>query len=282
MKLSVRFSLMLSAALALPTSLPAADFGPGADRFRIAAGWFPSNFDTTVRVDNKKINIGDEINLERDLGLDDTSNAFYGAFLWRFKKRHRLSVSYYDFSRKNSAKAKRELEIGDTIVPAGAKIETEFDLEVFPIAYQYSFVQSEKIEFSGNIGLHWTNVGFGIEGKGFIGEEDVREFDEKADAKASAPLPLLGLGFDYWFTPRWLAKADGQYFYLSLSDDVFDYSGSLSNLRIATEYVPYRGLGLGVAVNWFKMDVDVEDPDWYGRLEYEYWGPQLYLSYRFR
>ena len=122
-----------------------------------------------------------------------------------------------------------------------------------------------------------------MSGKGFIGEgDDPGGFDESTEAKASAPLPLIGLAVDYWISPRWIAIADGQYFALSLSDDVFDYSGSLTNLRIATEYVPYRGLGLGVAVNWFKIDVDVEDPDWFGRIEYEYWGPQLYLTYRFK
>ena len=278
------FLLVLVAALAAPTASQAAeDFGPGADRFRIAAGWYPSNFDTTVRVDNKKLNIGDEINLEKDLGLDDTSNAFYGSFYWRFKKKHRLKVSYYNFHRENSGEAKRDLEVGDELIPVGAKIRTNFDLEVFPIEYLYSFIQSEKTEFSGSIGLHWTIVQFGVEGKGFVGDSgDAREFDETAKAKASAPLPLLGLNLDYWISPRWVVTANGQYFALSLKDDVFDYSGSITNLRAATEYVPYRALGLGVAINWFRMDVDVEDPDWFGRLEYKYWGPQLYVTYRFR
>jgi hypothetical protein len=267
----------------VPVAASAADFGPGSDRFFIAAGWFPSTFSTKVRVDNKNLDLGDKIDLENDLGLKDSSNAFYGAFTWRFFKRHRLAVSYYDFHRGNSGQAEGDLEIGDKIIPVGAKVNTTFDVNIFPIAYSYSFVQGEKVEFSGSIGVHWSDIRFGVNGKGFLGEGgEVNEFDDSAKASASAPLPLLGLGVDYWITPRWLAIADGQYFQLSLSDDTFDYKGSLTNIRIATEYVPYKGLGIGIAYNWFAMDVDVEDNKWYGRLEYEYYGPQIYATYRFK
>ncbi len=86
-------------------------------------------------------------------------------------------------------------------------------------------------------------------------------------------MPLFGLAVDYWVTPRWLLIANGQYFALSLSDKVSDYSGALTNLRAATEYVPYAGLGLGIAYNWFAMDVDVNGPDWKGRLDYQYKRP---------
>lgn len=273
----------MTAAMLLPALGAAADFGPGSDRFQIQAGWFPADFNTQLRVDNKNFDIGDKINLEDDLGLDKTSDSFYGAFSWRFKQKHRLSVAYYRFDRENAAKVERDLDIGGEIVPVGAKVKTDFNLEVIPFAYSYSFVQSDKVEFSGSIGLHWTTAEFGINGKLFAeGVEDQPTFDESTNAKASAPLPLLGLAVDYWITPRWLMIADAQYFALSLSDNVSDYSGALTNLRVATEYVPYAGLGLGIAYNWFAMDVDVSGSDWKGRLDYEYQGPQIYATYRFR
>lgn len=277
-------SLILAiAALLLPDSGAAADFGPGSDRFWIQAGWFPADFSTQLRVDNKNFDIGDKIDLEDDLGLKDTASSFYGAFSWRFKPKHRLSVAYYRFDRETTAKAERELDIGGDIVPVGAKVKTGFNLQVIPISYSYSFIQSDKIEFSGSIGLHWTTPEFTISGKAFAeGVEGELTFDESRKAKASAPLPLFGLAVDYWVTPRWLLIANGQYFALSLSDKVSDYSGALTNLRAATEYVPYAGLGLGIAYNWFAMDVDVNGPDWKGRLDYQYSGPQIYATYRFK
>jgi len=40
-------------------------------------------------------------------------------------------------------------------------------------------------------------------------------------------------------------------------------------------------VALGTAINSFGIDLEVNDSDWHGNLEYSYWGPQLYLKARF-
>lgn len=42
-----------------------------------------------------------------------------------------------------------------------------------------------------------------------------------------------------------------------------------------------NNVGLGLALNWFKLDVDLDDSEWDGSANYEYWGPQIYVTVRF-
>jgi hypothetical protein len=43
----------------------------------------------------------------------------------------------------------------------------------------------------------------------------------------------------------------------------------------------YNNFGVGVAVNYFSLDVEVDDSEWKGTFDYEYFGPQIYLAARF-
>jgi hypothetical protein len=53
------------------------------------------------------------------------------------------------------------------------------------------------------------------------------------------------------------------------------------NLRLSTEYWFFNNVGLGAALNWFELNADVDDDDWKGNLDYNYWGPQIYVAVRF-
>jgi hypothetical protein len=40
-------------------------------------------------------------------------------------------------------------------------------------------------------------------------------------------------------------------------------------------------MGLGEALNWFKLDIDLDDGDRKGSVDYAYWRPQIYATIRF-
>ena len=119
---------------------------------------------------------------------------------------------------------------------------------------------------------------FSVLGSASLNNEDA---DFSVSADANAPMPLLGLFFDYHFTPKWSAGLHGQFFALDLDDDTFSFSGSVTNLRLSTEYWVLNNIGLGVAVDWFKLDVDLDDSDWKGSVDYEYWGPRFMQPFGF-
>jgi hypothetical protein len=272
------FALLLFWVVLSPNYTHAGDWiNPGEETFTISGGVFLPSFDTSAQVDTS-LGIGTGVNLEDDLNLTSDETIFWGDASWRFARKHRLTVDYFRFTRDAGAVAKRELTIGDETFPVGASLSTEFKFEIVPIAYTYSFMNEKKYEFGASLGVHWYTMELSVLGSASLNDLDA-DFSVSVDAEA--PMPLLGLFFDYYFTPKWSAALHGQFFALDLDDDTFSFSGTLTNLRLSTEYWVFNNLGLGVALNWFKLDVDLDDSDWKGSVDYEYWGPQIYATIRF-
>lgn len=251
---------------------------PGEEIFRIDAGAFLASFDTTLQVDSKILGEGTDINLEDDLDYDDSTVTYLFGGYWRFAKRHRLYASYFVFDRDSSAELNKNLEIDGEVFPVGAGVASEFNLKIIPIAYGYSFINNEKHELTGIIGLHWYKADFSISGYAYAGAPPA---NAAASADVNVPLPVLGFSYEYRFTERWTAGALAQAFYLEASSSSLDFSGYLLNMGVKTEYWLFNNIGVGAAVNYFNLNVDVEDDNWRGELDYKYFGPQIYVSVRF-
>jgi len=93
------------------------------------------------------------------------------------------------------------------------------------------------------------------------------------------PLPLIGLVFDYYITPKWLATLKGGYFQLTLND----YKGSIANLGASVEYQFTKTFGLGLGYDGFLLTLDAEDANSnaFASLEYKYHGVQVFGILRF-
>jgi hypothetical protein len=277
--LIILLAVLFSIAVILPNATYAGDWIKQGDEWlTISGGVFISKISSTVSVDSSSLGAGAEVDLEDDLDLGEDETTYWGNIAWRFSKKHRLSVGYFQFDRDASATAKDDLQIGDEIYPAGASLSTEFKIGVLPIGYTYSFIKKEKYEFGGTLGLHWSTLSFSVAGSASLGDSDV---DADVDADAVAPMPLIGLLYDYHFTPKWTAGVHGELFFLDLNDNTFAFSGTITNLRLHTDYWLFNNFGLGAAVNWFALDVEVDDSDWKGDLDYQYLGLQIFASVRF-
>ncbi|MNT47509.1 hypothetical protein D3C72_1842310 [compost metagenome] len=60
-----------------------------------------------------------------------------------------------------------------------------------------------------------------------------------------------------------------------------DFQGTILNATVNGDWWFSDYFGAGVAVNWFGFDIDVEAKRWNGNLNYQYLGPQIYLTGRF-
>lgn len=263
----------------VPVTVEAADWiKQGEEKFYFEGGAFFPAFDTKLRVDSASIGEGSDIDLENDLDFNNRETTYRLGGYWRFLSRHRIALSYFNFKRDGSATLNEEFTIGDEVYPVGSHVASELKFQVIPISYMYSFMKRDKFEFAGALGLHWYRIDFKTEGNASVGNEDA---DHHVTAKANAPLPVIGLRFDYHFTPKWSAGLLGEFFWLNIGSDTFKFSGSLANIRLSTEYWFFNNVGLGAALNWFDLNVDVEDDDWKGKLDYNYWGPHIYVTVRF-
>ncbi len=274
----IRYELLLT--LLLPQMSQAEEWiNQGEEKFEFGIGVFLPSFTSKVRVDNSTLDTGTSIDLEDDLGLSSKESTYWVNGIWRFSPNHRISLAYFGFSRDSVATALTDIEIGEEIFPAGATMTTTFDFQSIPLIYSYSFIKSAKHELAGSFGLHIDRLELKIKGDAFL--SGTGEVDGEVNAKAQAPLPLFGIDYEYHASKRWTHGIHAEFFSLDLEDTDFGFSGTIFNIRASTEYWFYNQFGVGFAVNWFSMDVDVNDSDWRGRIDYEYLGPQVYANMRF-
>ncbi len=264
-------------ALLANTTAAADSLKPGDERFKLVAGWFLPAFGTDVRFDNAT-GTGDDVNLDDDLGVDrDQSGALLG-FEWRIADRHRLGATWSSFSQNGSRVFDEELTIGDEVFPIDAVVRTEWSLDLIPITYSYSFIKREKDEFAGTFGIHWDSISLRLRADTSVTGEVL---DLQSNHAADLPLPLFGLRYDHHFSDSWSAGVSASYFTIEFGESTLDADGSLYSGKIYAEY-RFRGrYGAGLAIDAFKLDLEATKNNFSGGYEYEYWGPQLYLTARF-
>jgi len=276
--------LTVTILFSLPMAAQAEEWiQPGTETWLISGGVFLPEFDTKLRVNNSNTDGGIGVDLEDQLKLDKRDETGYADLKWRFFKKHRLGVGWFHFGRDTGATAQGDIEIGDgNVIQAGATLYTSLDMDVFPISYAYSFINNEKHELSGLLGIHWTDIEFLVDASAWVDNGGTGPSGQgRISAKAAAPLPLIGVHYRYSFSPKWSGALGAAFFKLDLDDDLSSFSGSLYSVRADTEYWFWNNVGFGAAITAFEIDVDVSDDDWHGNLEYKYWGPQLYVRARF-
>lgn len=270
-KLVLLFSLVLS-----PT-LGHADPEPGEEMFIFHLGYFLPSFDTKLRVNNDA-GQGDDVNAEDDLGLDSQETIIRGDVTWRISPRNRLTLGYFNFGRTGTRTIDKEIEIGDEIYPVGATLDTDFNFTVIPISYYFSFYKSDELEFGAGLGLQWSVITLDIEGSASAGNLDG---NREARADASAPLPLLGVDLKYYIFPTWSVGGNIGAFAYKVGAGNMTMQGNVYSAAINTDYWFSEYVGAGLAINAFAIDVDVAGAKWNGNFNYQYWGPQVFLSGRF-
>ncbi len=244
------------------------------EKFGANLGVFMSATDSNFRIGS---GVGLDIDVEELLDLDTTSTVFRTDALWRFSKnrRHRLDFTWFAIRRDGAQQIGQDITIEDEngnpiTIDAGATVNSFFDLDIYEVAYSYSFFQDDRIDLAAGLGLYIMPIDFGLNATGLVNEE--------GSARFTAPLPVLGLRMDFALTPKWFIRTGSQIFYLEYEN----FTGSVLEFRAALEYNPWKhvGIGLGFDSLGVKVEADGQDYpeiDFKGNVEFNYVGLQLYL-----
>jgi hypothetical protein len=245
---------------------------PLGNRFELGVGLFSPRLDTRVRRDSSTGIIGTQIDFESTLGMDDNDQLPLLLGYYRVAKKHRINFQYFRLDRNGNSINEQAIRFGDITFPANLPLSSFFNVDVYSLAYSYSLIHDEKKELAFNIGLQIQDIELGISGN--LGPGLIRE-----DTEIVAPLPTFGGTFDYAITDKWIfTSLIGVFgFELDLGDDA-DFKGDILQINAGVAYKAFKNVGFALQYNYFRVDVDVNDPDWLGTLKYEYHGPVLSVS----
>jgi hypothetical protein len=239
------------------------------DRFRITAGTFKPSIDSTVRLDTSALLSGTELDLEDDLALEDSENLFSIEVIWRLTKRFSLEGGYFELGRSGSTLLAQTIDFGNQTFIVAADVATTMNTDIASLAMQYSFWHSEKLDIAASLGAYLIKIEANL--------DSTTPLAVTESFHADAPLPLLGLRAEYYFTPRLSMNLKARYFAVEISD----VDGSMSNFMAGLQYNLFENIGLGIGYEYFDVDVTSQNADFPGILRFQYDGPKLFMTAQF-
>ena len=286
----------MSGAVAISILLSMSSFANASDGFfgtgynneiniRLSGFWATTN--TEIQVDSELGVIGEELSFEDDLNLSERETLPLLDITYRFNPHHMLDFSFVSLNRSGSTNFGRDgVTTDDILWTVGTSIKSQFDSEVYRLAYGYSFINDGKREFGLLAGLHITRFNVELSGSGSVvaidpvtGNEVVVEGEgqREYDSGFTVPLPIIGLHGSYAFTPELHFRGWGQIFSLEYDD----YDGRLLNLAGMLEYALNERFGIGGGYAYYGYDFSADGDSLNGSFEYDFRGPTLYVSVSF-
>jgi hypothetical protein len=235
--------------------------------------------DSGFKLSSQAAGIGIDLDVEDALELETSQNIFRVDAGWRFtkNKRHKAEFSWFRFDRSGTRFLNQAIEIpdgegGSTSIGPG-QLQSDFKLDVYKLKYEYSAILDDRFDLNLGVGVYVMPVKFGFTGTlNGAGQEKLSE-------DITAPLPVLGLGFDFAITSKWFLRQQTDLFYLELGD----FRGGIVSSNIAVEYLPWKWAGFGLAFDSMKLTVEAEGNDYpgvdfNGAVNISYIGALLYLK----
>jgi hypothetical protein len=247
---------------------------PGTERFKFWGGVGIEVFDTQVQARAGGSVVGVSVDLEDDLGLEESLPAYSLGGEWRFRPRQRLRGTYTSFTRSATTVLDESIEIGDQDFPIGAEIDSEFEISLASLDYLYSLLKRKDFELSASGGIYWATLRFSVETQGQAGPITG---DGEYSTKGEGPLPAFGFRGTYYIDPRWSLIAAVKAFFISISD----IEGQLVSLGLGTEYYFTRHFGIGGAIESLRLNAKIDDDKTPWELDVGYLGPQIYFVGKF-
>ncbi len=234
-----------------------------------------SSFDSELRLESKAIGGGGtELDFEDDLGFDESTDSVRIDSSWVIDdaRVHRLDFSFFNIRRQSSYRIDREIEWGGNTIPIQSDVTAFFKTAIYKLSYRYNILAEKRYEFGMGLGLHMSRLGVGIGATGVSVSEEFR---------MTVPMPVVGMGGRFSFTPQLhlTGAIDALYVKFSGLDGVLDdrqVEGLVLDSRVALEYDLLRNFGVGLGVNYFRLNANYGNRIAQLALDYEYQGLMFY------
>ena len=259
---------------------PAAD-----DKFAVYLGGFFPQVSSKVRLDGTT-GPGDGLDFENVLGLEDSKSVLWGGMRWQISRRNLLEFEFANLNRDGSVEGITDpIELGDSIIQVGARIDTTFDVTLGRLTYGYSVHKSERSELRLKAGVHIADLGASFMATGAVcvdGEVPPNcslfgSTPRVETESVTAPLPHFGGSYSYAFSPKLRARIQVIGFAIELDS----IEGSLFEVDADIVWNPWRRFGLGAGLRYFNANIESKGSKLNGEFDFEYYGPAVYGIFTF-
>jgi outer membrane protein len=221
--------------------------------------WFPS-LDGNVKVD-EAATIGDTLNFEKDLGIEDENYPSVEVFLGAGK--HHLALTYTDIDYSGRKTLTRDIIFNGETYSIGDLVTSFIEYKMMDLLYQYDFLNLENV-------LAGFSLGVVFQIKYLDGEIGLKTtgIDEKEDF--TLPIPMIGLNLHIGMLADVLEAR--------LRGTAIGYAGNaIYELMADLSWTPLPFLDIHGGYKTFVIDIDEDDVIF----DYDMSGPYLALTVSF-
>lgn len=238
----------------------------------IDIGGFATSVQTGLRIDASDGSTGTELQLE-DRGLDANPTILRLDGLINLKESHSsFSFTGLIINRSNTYTLLDEIAVGDSIYHPGIGITSKFNTAYIGVSYRYTIFKKKTWEAGASAGLRILNLNTEIKP---ISDNSTNS----ANLGVTLPAPVLGLYFNYGFTPDLIITTKAEFLKLTIAG----ITGIVFDSRIAARYYFWKDVCAGVAYSYSSYDANnVTLGDKYSAdIGYSFSGFTFFLGYRF-
>jgi len=240
--------------------------------FSVSAGLFVPLSNSELEVGSEDGSFGTTIDLEDDLGFEQTTFSFVGNLQWRASRRSRFDLNYFQINRKSTYTIAKDIEFKDTTFAVNSTLDASTNTAIVQFSYGYAFFLNPRFEAGLAIGAHivGSKLGMGV-------ANTAGSVSKETDFDFTAPLPDLGIWGGYGIAENWWVN--GAISYLSLTVD--DIEGRILSYNAGVTYDISKNFSASLIYAGLNFKVDVTKDHYKGYFKWGYNGPALTVNYRF-
>jgi len=245
------------------------------DTFSARIGGYVTRFDTDVRADGETSD-GTDINLDRDLGLDENDAISYVALTWRPWDHHEFGLAYHGNDTSSSKVLERDIVFDGEVYEASATVKTDLSFDAYEAYYVWWAAAHENWALGPRLGLVWYKIDLGLSvtlaaGGGQAGA------DARGEVSADLPAPTIGGSWRWTPADDWRLSADIGYF----SANINDIDADVTFGRAGVEWYPWESVGFSLDYIISNIRADANKPNFDGHADFVDSGLRLGVVYRF-
>jgi hypothetical protein len=257
------------------------------DSWRVYVGAFNASVDSKLGFSSDDFPNIPPIDIEDVLGVDDSEVVAVVGAAWHFKPRHALELEFFSLNRNAqlSGTFTPPIQIDDLFIEDG-QITSSYDTTITRLTYAYSILRSERSDLQLMAGIHVAQLDIAVQLAGSVclptttpsvptGCPAATSGDDSKDV--SAPLPHFGAAYTYALTPTVAMHLGAKGFAIEIEN----IDGTIIEIDADVAWQPWKNIGIGAGVRYFKTEVNSTGSDVDGSVEFEYFGPMVYVQATF-